>query len=78
MSVVDHIRSRRLERCRRDLLDPTQRTRPVSAIAQHWGFRDESHFNRRFRERYGVPPGTYREQAWRAVANDQAPGANGQ
>lgn len=78
MSVVDHIRSRRLERCRRDLLDPTQRTRPVSAIAQRWGFRDESHFNRRFRERYGVPPGTYREQAWRTVANDQAPGANGQ
>ncbi|WP_158628665.1 helix-turn-helix domain-containing protein [Saccharopolyspora rhizosphaerae] len=77
-SVVDHIRDRRLDRCRRDLLDPSQRGKPVAAIAFRWGFRDESHFSRRFRDRYGAPPGAYRDAAERSVANGHPPGANGQ
>ncbi len=36
-SVAGWIRQRRLERCRRDLLDPALRVRPVSAIAARWG-----------------------------------------
>jgi AraC-like DNA-binding protein len=59
-TVADWIRRRRLERCRRDLLDPALRTRPVSAIAARWGFPDPAHFSRSFRAAYGMPPGQFR------------------
>ena len=57
------IRSRRLERCRRDLLDPALRDRPVSAIAARWGMPNPSHFSRAFRDAYGVPPAELRAAA---------------
>ncbi len=59
-TVADWIRTRRLERCRRDLLDPALRSRPVSAIGARWGYPDASHFSRTFRAAYGVPPATFR------------------
>jgi AraC-like DNA-binding protein len=55
-TVAGWIRARRLERCRRDLLDPGLRDRPVSAIAARWGMPNASHFSRAFRDAYGVPP----------------------
>jgi AraC-like DNA-binding protein len=48
-------------RCRRDLLDPALRDRPVSAIAARWGITDPAHFSRLFRATYGVPPSEYRD-----------------
>jgi AraC-like DNA-binding protein len=59
-SVGRWIRERRLERCRRDLLDPALDDLPASAIAFQWGFAGASHFSRVFREAYGQPPGEYR------------------
>jgi AraC-like DNA-binding protein len=59
-TVVAWIRQRRLDRCRRDLLDPGLQTLPVSAIGARWGFIDAVHFNRVFRAAYGIPPGEYR------------------
>jgi AraC-like DNA-binding protein len=61
-TVADWIRRRRLERCRRDLLDPAQRATPVGAIGLRWGFRDAAHFNRLFRAAYGLPPGECRQR----------------
>jgi AraC-like DNA-binding protein len=58
--VAGHIRRRRLERCRRDLLDPALRARPVSAIAARWGMPDPAHFSRSFRSAYGISPAEYR------------------
>jgi AraC-like DNA-binding protein len=55
-TVAGWVRARRLERCRRDLLDPSLRDRPVSAIAARWGMPNASHFSRAFRDAYGVPP----------------------
>ena len=60
-TVADWIRRRRLERCRRDLLDPALRTRPVSAIAARWGIPNPAHFSRLFRTAYGVTPGSLRQ-----------------
>lgn len=54
------IQQRRLERCRRDLLDPALSTRSASAISARWGFTNPAHFNRVFRVAYGLPPGEYR------------------
>ena len=65
-TVADWIRRRRLERCRRDLLDPALRLEPVSAIAARWGLPSAAHFSRLFRAAYGLPPGEFRRRhlAW--------------
>jgi AraC-like DNA-binding protein len=62
-SVGRWIRERRLERCRRDLLDPALSDLPASAIAFRWGFADAAHFTRAFHKAYGRPPGEYRRLA---------------
>jgi AraC-like DNA-binding protein len=61
-SVADLIRTRRLEKCRRDLLDPTLADRPVAAIGARWGFPNAAHFSRLFRDAYGLPPSQFRRQ----------------
>ncbi|MET7425527.1 helix-turn-helix domain-containing protein [Dactylosporangium sp. NPDC005555] len=58
--VAEVIRTRRLQRCQKDLADPALRDRPVHAIASRWGFRSVAHFSRIFREKYGVSPSEYR------------------
>jgi AraC-like DNA-binding protein len=60
IGVAGWIRQRRLERCRRDLLDPALAHWPVSAIAARWGLMDAAHFSRAFRAAYGLPPAEYR------------------
>jgi AraC-like DNA-binding protein len=70
--VAGWIRERRLERSRRDLLDPALAARPVSAIAAHWGLVDPAHFSRLFRATYGVPPLEYR----RTMGRSPSPGSH--
>jgi AraC-like DNA-binding protein len=50
------IKGLRLDRARRDLLDPRLAGRPVSAIAYACGFGDLSGFNRAFKQAYAVSP----------------------
>ena len=59
-TVAAWIRRRRLERCRRDLADPTLQTVPVSTIAARWGLTNPSQFSRQFRAVYGRSPTDYR------------------
>lgn len=59
-TVSAWIRSRRLERIRRDLADPLLADRPVSAIATRWGLADAAHFSRVFRADFGESPSAYR------------------
>ncbi|MFY9712268.1 MAG: helix-turn-helix domain-containing protein [Microbacterium sp.] len=60
MTVSTWIRTRRLEQCRRDLLDPMLADRPVAAIAARWGFVDAAHFSRAFKAVFSVSPSEYR------------------
>ena len=60
VTVASWVRQRRLDRCRRDLLDPALRNRPASAIGARWGFTDPAFFTSVFRATFGVPPGEYR------------------
>lgn len=79
LSVASWIRSRRLERCRRDLADPAMDRLPVGTIAARWGFPNESHFNRSFRAAYDTPPATYRRDLLnqgRAAAASLEPDGN--
>jgi AraC-like DNA-binding protein len=61
-TVAGWVRTRRLERCRRDLLDPVLAARPARAIAARWGLIDATHFGRLFRSAYGLPPAEYRQR----------------
>jgi AraC-like DNA-binding protein len=74
VSVSGWIRSRRLDRCRRDLADPGLAQQPIWQIAARHGFPNASHFSRLFRTVHGESPGD-----WRAArcAGRQRPGANG-
>ena len=60
LSVCDFIRTARLERCRRDLLDPALADQPIRAIASRWGLINAPHFSRLFREAYGCSPREFR------------------
>lgn len=61
-SVARWIRTCRLDRCRRDLVDPQFHSRPVHAIAARWGLTDPAHFSRIFRDVYGLSPHAYRQE----------------
>jgi AraC-like DNA-binding protein len=61
-SVCDWIRTARLERCRRDLLDPTLRDETILAIASRWGLPSAAHFSRLFRAAYGCSPSELRRE----------------
>ncbi|PXX56287.1 AraC-like DNA-binding protein [Nocardia tenerifensis] len=60
VTVSGWIRTRRLDRCRRDLLDPGRRGESVVDIGSRWGLPRAAHFNRIFAARFGAPPGEYR------------------
>lgn len=58
VSLREWIIRARLERARRELM--TSPSTPVSAIAGRCGFANVTHFARRFREAYGMPPSEWR------------------
>jgi acetamidase/formamidase/AraC-like DNA-binding protein len=58
-----YLRSRRLERCRAELVDPRYEKVSISDICFRWGFNDSAHFSRVFREQYGASPRTFRHEA---------------
>jgi AraC-like DNA-binding protein len=55
-TIAEYIWAQRLDAARRDLCNPAQRARSVSAIAFAWGFNDAAHFSRAFRIRFGCAP----------------------
>ncbi|WP_238997220.1 AraC family transcriptional regulator [Mycolicibacterium sp. CBMA 361] len=61
MSVSALIRTRRLDRCRRDLMDPGYRHLPIAHIGHRWGFTDPAYFSRLFRSVYGCSPREFRK-----------------
>lgn len=76
LSLEQWIISERLRGARHDLLSPGHRHRPVGAIARAWGFRDPTHFTRRFKARYGETPSRLRQasQDARLPVPSQPPG----
>jgi len=55
-----YVLARRLDQCRRNLADPSLAHRQISEIAFAWGFNDQSHFSRTFKDRFGLSPRDYR------------------
>jgi AraC-like DNA-binding protein len=54
--VSQYAKGLRLERSRRDLLDPRLAGRSIAAAAFDCGFGDLSGFNRAFKDAYGITP----------------------
>lgn len=54
--VTAFIRKRRLERARQALIDPANDDIRIIDIAVRWGFNNESHFSRLFRQAFGISP----------------------
>lgn len=63
LSLRQWIIGERLELARRMLADPRHAERTIGWIARACGFRDASHFTRRFRAAYGVGPSEWRAEA---------------
>ncbi|GAB3958510.1 helix-turn-helix domain-containing protein [Micromonospora vulcania] len=59
-TVAELIRTKRLDRCARDLRDARLRTRPIQSIAARWGFPDKAHFSRAFKSAFGMSPQAFR------------------
>jgi AraC-like DNA-binding protein len=62
-TLGEHIRSRRLEQCRKDLADPRFREKTITEIAFCCGFSDAAHFSHSFRRHFGVSPRAFRSQS---------------
>lgn len=54
--VKRYIRDRRLDRCFFELAGSKPSRGRIKAVAERWKFADASHFNRMFRERFGLSP----------------------
>ncbi|TPQ23834.1 helix-turn-helix domain-containing protein [Streptomyces sporangiiformans] len=57
------LRSERLDRIRRDLLDPAHAGRTAAAVAARWGLHDPGHIGRALKARYGQTARDLREAA---------------
>ena len=60
--MSETIRTRRLERARRDLVDRSLSDESIHQIASRWGFVSKSHFSRAFRAAYGQSPSDFRRE----------------
>jgi AraC-like DNA-binding protein len=60
LSVCESIRTARLDRCRRDLIDPALADEPISTIATRWGLPNQPHFSRLFRAAFGCSAREFR------------------
>lgn len=63
MTLSQFVWSERLERCRDALTNPGLARHSITEIAFMWGFNNSAHFSKTFKERFGAPPGLFREQA---------------
>jgi AraC-like DNA-binding protein len=55
-----YLRTRRLDRCRADLISPLHAELSISEICFRWGFNGSAHFSRAFRKEFGMSPREYR------------------
>lgn len=70
MTLSHFIWAQRLDSCRDALRNAQLARHSITEIAFMWGFNNSAHFSKAFKERFGLPPGIYRE---RAAASDTAP-----
>jgi len=65
-SLEQYVIGKRLECAKAELGSRAARSRSITAVALSWGFKDPSHFSRRFRAAYGLLP-----RDWRRLAEEE-------
>lgn len=65
-SFSHYLRTRRLDRCRADLISPLHAELSISEICFRWGFNGSAHFSRAFHKEYGMSPRDYRRLGGRS------------
>jgi AraC-like DNA-binding protein len=65
-SLEQYVIGKRLEGAKAELHTPAGRARSIAAVALRWGFKDPTHFTRRFRAAYGLLP-----REWRLLYDDE-------
>jgi AraC-like DNA-binding protein len=63
LSLEQYIIGRRLEGAKAELATAVGRARTIASTANRWGFRDPTHFSRRFKAAYGLLPRDWRHLA---------------
>lgn len=63
--VRAYVQECRLRRCAEALVSPQRADRRIYEIAYRWGFSNEAHFSRAFKQRFGVPPSQARQAGLR-------------
>jgi AraC-like DNA-binding protein len=64
--ISNYIRRQRLLKTKEALADCTN-VRPISSIAEEWGFVDPSTYSRTFKKEFGISPKEAREASWMGV-----------
>jgi len=59
-SLMRYVWKRRLENCRKDMLNPVYASHRLTEIAFRWGFNDAAHFSRAFKQQFGCSPREFR------------------
>lgn len=72
LSLEQWIIGERLRGARDELSRPENRQRSIAMIAGRWGFRDPTHFTRRFRAVYGTTPSEWRTALVLRLGRDEA------
>jgi AraC-like DNA-binding protein len=70
-TLAEWIMSERLIRAGWELASAPRGLETVASVARRWGFADTTHFSRRFKERYGVSPGEWRQAHQGTVSSRQ-------
>jgi AraC-like DNA-binding protein len=74
VSLEQLIIRRRLHGVRDELSQPRARLRTIESVARAWGFRNVSHFSRRFSEEFEISPREWRKAATLAHTAAATPG----
>jgi AraC-like DNA-binding protein len=74
LSLEQYIIGKRLEGAKAELGSIAGRSRTIARVASSWGFKDPTHFARRFKAAYGILPKDWRRLAVEeALRNEPAP-----
>lgn len=70
-SLEQYVIGKRLEGAKAALASPSTRNRSIASVAFSWGFKDATHFSRRFKTAYGMLPRDWRRHAEEENTSDQ-------
>lgn len=65
--IALYIREQRLKRCYKEITSPSLFSQKIALVAARWGFCNNSHFSRLFKDYFGLSPRDAREQAMQQI-----------